>query len=88
MLFALQIRACEFISSAPNLFAAPQCLGYRNERGKATSAMCLPSFDLIVRHLKRVIRNGNNIKSVFVASDNNYMIKELTKALARMEVRD
>lgn len=50
--------------------------------------MCLPSFDLIVRHLKRVIRNGNDIKSVFVASDNNYMIEELTKALARMEVRN
>lgn len=49
--------------------------------------MCLPSFDLIVRHLKRVIRNGSNVKSVFVASDNNYMIEELTKALARMEVR-
>ncbi|XP_031840852.2 O-fucosyltransferase 1 isoform X3 [Nomia melanderi] len=80
------VRACEFISSTPNLFAAPQCLGYRNERGKATSAMCLPSFDLIVRHLKRVIRNGKDIKSVFVASDNNYMIEELTKALARMEV--
>ncbi|XP_043253909.1 GDP-fucose protein O-fucosyltransferase 1 [Colletes gigas] len=80
------VRACEFISSTPNLFAAPQCLGYRNERGKATSAMCLPSFDLIVRHLKRVIRNGNDIRSVFVASDNNYMTEELTKALARMEV--
>ncbi|KAF3427878.1 hypothetical protein E2986_08822 [Frieseomelitta varia] len=79
------VRACEFISSTPNLFAAPQCLGYRNERGKATSAMCLPSFDLVIRHLKRVIRNGNDIKSVFVASDNNYMIEELTKALARMK---
>lgn len=50
--------------------------------------MCLPSLDLIVRHLKRVVRNGKDIKSVFVASDNNYMIEELTKALARMEVRN
>lgn len=81
-----QVRACEFISSTPNLFAAPQCLGYRNERGRATAAMCLPSIDLIVRHLKRIIRSGSNIKSVFVASDNNYMISDLTKALARMEV--
>lgn len=81
------MRACEFISNTPNLFAAPQCLGYRNERGKATKAMCLPSFDLIVRHLKRVIRYGNDVKAVFVASDNNYMINELTKALARMEVK-
>ena len=48
--------------------------------------MCLPPFDLILRHLKRVIRNNKDVKSVFVASDNNYMIPELTKALSRMEV--
>lgn len=82
----LQVRACEFISTSPNLFAAPQCLGYRNERGKATKTMCLPSFEVIVRHLKRVIRNGKDIKSVFVASDNNYMIPELTKAVERIGV--
>ncbi|XP_001602191.2 GDP-fucose protein O-fucosyltransferase 1 [Nasonia vitripennis] len=81
------VRACEFISTSPNLFAAPQCLGYRNERGKATKTMCLPSFEVIVRHLKRVIRNGKDIKSVFVASDNNYMIPELTKALERMDIK-
>ncbi|XP_012233286.1 GDP-fucose protein O-fucosyltransferase 1 [Linepithema humile] len=80
------IRACEHISSAPNLFAAPQCLGYRNERGKATSSMCLPSFDLILRHLKRVIRNGNDVKSVFVASDNNHMLEKLEEALSRMKI--
>lgn len=81
------VRACEFTSSSPNLFAAPQCLGYRNERGKATSTMCFPTLDVILRHLKRVIRNDSNIKSIFVASDNNYMISELNNALARMEVR-
>ncbi|XP_043275938.1 GDP-fucose protein O-fucosyltransferase 1 [Venturia canescens] len=81
------VRACEFISSTPNLFAAPQCLGYRNERGKATHSMCLPNLNVILRHLKRVIRNGKDIKSVFVASDNNYMIPELTKALERMEIQ-
>lgn len=83
---SFQVRACEFISTTPNLFAAPQCLGYRNERGKATSSMCLPSFELIVRHLKRVIRNGNDVKSVFVASDGNHTLDELGKALARMKV--
>jgi len=86
LLCLLQVRACEHISFTPNLFAAPQCLGYRNERGKATMSMCLPSFELIVRHLKRVIRNGNDIKSVFVASDNNYMLDQLGEALARMKV--
>ncbi|XP_044015725.1 GDP-fucose protein O-fucosyltransferase 1 [Aphidius gifuensis] len=80
------VRACEFISSTPNLFAAPQCLGYRNERGKATPGMCLPNVDLILRHLKRVIRNAKDVKSVFIASDNDYMIHDLSNALARMEV--
>ncbi|XP_015108530.1 GDP-fucose protein O-fucosyltransferase 1 [Diachasma alloeum] len=80
------VRACEFISSTPNLFAGPQCLGYRNERGKATPGMCLPSLELILKHIKRVIRNGKNIKSVFVASDSNYMIGDLSKALSRMEI--
>ncbi|XP_063984273.1 GDP-fucose protein O-fucosyltransferase 1 [Diachasmimorpha longicaudata] len=80
------VRACEFIASTPNLFAAPQCLGYRNERGKATPGMCLPSWELILKHIKRVIRNGKNVKSVFVASDSNYMIEDLSKALSRMEI--
>ncbi|XP_072765380.1 GDP-fucose protein O-fucosyltransferase 1 [Anoplolepis gracilipes] len=80
------VRACEHISFTPNLFAAPQCLGYRNERGKATMSMCLPSFELIVRHLKRVIRNGNDVKSVFVASDSNHMLDKLGEALARMKI--
>ncbi|XP_011633785.1 GDP-fucose protein O-fucosyltransferase 1 [Pogonomyrmex barbatus] len=80
------VRACEHIPSAPNLFAAPQCLGYQNERGKATSSMCLPSFDVIVTQLKRVIRNGKDIKSVFVASDDDYMLDKLTEALERMKI--
>lgn len=55
--------------------------------------MCLPSKEIIVRQLKRVIKNFNNkkdrnkiIKSVFVASDNNHMIHDLTEGLKRMKV--
>lgn len=81
-----QERACEHIPSAPDLFAAPQCLGYQNERGKATLSMCLPSFDIIITQLKRVIRNGKDIMSVFVASDNDYMLDRLGEALSRMKV--
>lgn len=81
-----QSRACEYISSSPNLFAAPQCLGYRNEHGKATQTMCLPSEDVIINQIKRVIRNGKNVKSVFVASDYNYMIDKLTASLSRMQI--
>ncbi|PSN57587.1 GDP-fucose protein O-fucosyltransferase 1 [Blattella germanica] len=63
------VRACEHVHHSPNLFAAPQCLGYRNERGVVTSEMCLPSKDIIIRQLKRVIRNEKNVVALFVASD-------------------
>ncbi|CAH1368326.1 GDP-fucose protein O-fucosyltransferase 1 isoform X1 [Tenebrio molitor] len=84
------VRACDHIPDSPNLFAAPQCLGYRNEKGKATSEMCLPSKETIIRQLKRVIKKSNAdnvIKSVFVSSDNNHMIADLNDALKRVKVQ-
>lgn len=90
------VRACKHIPESPNLFSAPQCLGYRNEKGKATPEMCLPSKEIILRQLKRTIKMINNspaneynhktIKSVFVASDNNHMIEDLQSALKRMKI--
>ncbi|KAH0952545.1 hypothetical protein HN011_002327 [Eciton burchellii] len=80
------VRTCTHIPTSPNLFSAAQCLGYRNERGKATMAMCLPSLPVIIRHIKRVIRNGKNIKSIFVAADENHMLDEIGEALARMQI--
>lgn len=85
------VRACEHIPQSPNLFAAPQCLGYRNENGKATKDMCLPSKETIIRQLKRTIKNYNNkngdiVKSVFVAADSNHMLSDLSEALKRMKV--
>lgn len=90
------VRACEHIPESPNLFAAAQCVGYQNEKGKATKDMCLPSKEAVIRQLKRVIKNINNsvnnnndrtIKSVYVASDNNHMLDELETALKRMKVQ-
>lgn len=80
------VRACEHIPNSPSLFAAPQCVGYRNENGKATKEMCLPSKETIIRQIKRVIKNLKTIKSVFVASDSNHMVSELTEALKRTKV--
>lgn len=82
------IRACEHIKHSNNLFASPQCLGYRNEKGVPTMDMCLPPTELIIRQLKRVIKNfkDKSIKSVFVASDSNHMLTELNTALKRMKV--
>ena len=49
--------------------------------------MCLPSFDLIIRHIKRTLRKSKEVKSIFVASDNDYMIEELNNALSRINVK-
>ncbi|XP_066943775.1 GDP-fucose protein O-fucosyltransferase 1 [Macrobrachium rosenbergii] len=78
-------RACEHVEHSPNFFAAPQCLGYRNEHGVATQELCLPSESTIVKKLKRVIKSVG-AKSVFVASDNDFMIEPLSKALHKMKV--
>lgn len=87
------VKACKHIPDSPSLFSAPQCLGYHNEHGKATMDMCLPSKEIIVRQLKRIIKNANNldskdkvIKSVFVASDSNHMIDDLKSGLKRMKI--
>nr|CAD7205217.1 unnamed protein product [Timema douglasi] len=80
------VRACEHIPHTPGLFAAPQCVGYRNEHGAATSEMCLPSRETMVRQVKRVLRSVKDARAVFVASDSNHMVPELTQLLRRMEV--
>lgn len=53
--FVLQKRACDYIPSSPLLFAAAQCLGYRNEHGDATPEMCMPSEATILKQIKRIV---------------------------------
>ncbi|KAJ8892119.1 hypothetical protein PR048_004699 [Dryococelus australis] len=84
MVRCASVRACEHVHHSPNLFAAPQCLGYRNERGVTTPEMCLPSKDSVIRQLKRTLRYVKDVKSLFVASDSNHMIPDLREALKRM----
>ncbi|XP_060532235.1 GDP-fucose protein O-fucosyltransferase 1 [Cylas formicarius] len=91
------VRACEHIPGSPNLFSAPQCLGYKNEKGKATMEMCLPSKEIIIRQLKRSIKKINNavnngngnevINSIFVSSDSNHMVDEIQGGLKRMNIK-
>lgn len=87
------IRACEHVKDAKNLFASPQCLGYQNERGELTMDICMPSHELILRKIKRLakkfkdISKKNEIKSVFVASDNNHMLEYLNEHLRRMNIK-
>lgn len=86
------VRACEHIKDSQQLFASPQCLGYNNEKGNLYPELCMPSKELIIRQLKRLIKNvkqdhpRNEVRSVFVASDNNHMLMELNNALQRMNI--
>ncbi|XP_075165566.1 O-fucosyltransferase 1 [Haematobia irritans] len=86
------VRACDHIKDSQQLFASPQCLGYNNEKGNLYPELCMPSKELIIRQIKRLIKNvkqdhpKNEIRSVFVASDANHMITELNSALQRMNI--
>lgn len=81
-------RACKHIAQNSLLFSAPQCLGYRNEYGKASEELCFPKFETVVKQLKRVIRKyGDDVSTVFVASDNNHLIPELSHALASFNLK-
>ncbi|XP_018012864.1 GDP-fucose protein O-fucosyltransferase 1 [Hyalella azteca] len=79
-------RACEHVEQSPNLFAAPQCLGYLNERGRATHELCLPSFSTIVKQIKRAIKKVN-ASIIFVASDHDHMMDQLTEAFSKLKVK-
>ncbi|CAB3361319.1 Hypothetical predicted protein [Cloeon dipterum] len=79
------VRACQHIPETKNLFSAPQCLGYNNEFGLATPAMCMPNKEIIIRHLRKLLKSSN-YESVFVASDNNHMLKELANSLKKNNI--
>lgn len=78
-------RACEHVVNAPSLFASAQCLGYRNENGRASTELCLPSDEIIIRQLRRVV-GQYKAKSIFVASDFNHMIDKLNTVFKKMSV--
>lgn len=43
------IKACEHVKTSPTLFASPQCVGYKNEKGPLTASMCLPERNEVIR---------------------------------------
>ncbi|RVE47762.1 hypothetical protein evm_007517 [Chilo suppressalis] len=79
-------KACQHVNDSPMLFAAPQCVGYKNEKGPLTVSMCLPTKTAVIKQVKRAVKKINSIKYVFVASDSNHMIEDLNKALENLEV--
>lgn len=80
------MRACEHIKNSPNMFAAPQCLGYNNEHGLGTHDLCFPATKSILDDLRKVLKKCK-AKTVFVASDNNHMLKEIENGLQDLRVK-
>ncbi|KAM3959071.1 LOW QUALITY PROTEIN: GDP-fucose protein O-fucosyltransferase 1-like [Aphomia sociella] len=79
-------KACQHVQDSPTLFAAPQCVGYKNERGPLTLSMCFPQKSEIIKQVKS-LKKLDNIKYVFIASDSNHMIEEFNSALDGFEVK-
>jgi len=79
-------KACTHIGSSSHLFSSPQCLGYRNEMGRPTSDMCLPSGDLILKQVRRAVKEVKAV-AVFVASDNDHMAGFLENKLKKAGVK-
>ncbi|CAH2104709.1 unnamed protein product [Euphydryas editha] len=80
------VKACQHVADSPKLFAAAQCVGYKNERGKLTSSMCLPQKSEIIKQVKRALKKHKDIKYIFVASDSNHMTEDFGIALQYLDV--
>lgn len=78
-----QSNACKHIDSGSALFASPQCVGYRGEKGKLTLEMCYPSDDTIVKQVKRAVKE-KKINNVFIATDSRDLISKMKKAMPKV----
>lgn len=75
-------RACEHTASTDQLFSSPQCLGYRNERGRLTTELCAPDDNMVAEAVEAAVRKYGAL-SVYVASDNDHMLKYLGRRLGQ-----
>ncbi|XP_013200489.1 GDP-fucose protein O-fucosyltransferase 1 [Amyelois transitella] len=80
-------KACRHVHDSPMLFAAPQCVGYKNEKGPLTISMCLPDKMDIVKQVKRALKKLSDIKYIFVASDSNPMIDDLKRSTNSLDIK-
>lgn len=46
------VKACKHVQDSPTLFAAPQCVGYKSERGPLTLSMCFPQKSEIIKYVQ------------------------------------
>jgi len=78
-------RACEHTQSSHNLFSSPQCLGYKNEFGSLSTDLCMPSMNIIMEQVRREIELVGAV-AVYVASDNDHMIREFKEHLKDLNI--
>ncbi|KAK0408886.1 hypothetical protein QR680_004223 [Steinernema hermaphroditum] len=81
-------NVCQNLKMGPqktNLFASAQCIGYFGEKGELSFDMCKPSEELVLQTVEDKV-NAIGAKSVFVASDKDHMIPELTDRLKSLGV--
>ena len=83
---SLQERACEHVKDerTTSFFASPQCIQPGSTK-KLTYEMCLPPKSEILKKTKKIVKKAKATR-VFVATDNDPMIKELTEALKSLKV--
>ena len=78
-------RACEHTKTAQNLFSSPQCLGYKNEYGKLTTNLCMPSTNTIMEMVRTKIMTLGAV-AVFIASDNDHMVRQFRREFSKENV--
>ena len=64
--------------------ASPQCLENKNK--VVTKDICLPNENLILRKIGKVVKK-TNITKIYVATDQNPMIKEIESFLKKYSVK-
>lgn len=76
-------NACEIFATNKNtikgFMASPQCTGFQR-KDELTVDMCLPQKSLVLYQTRETMLR-NNVRKLFVASDNDHMISELISHL-------
>lgn len=81
----VQVRACDHIDGVSNMMASPQCMGYKPQ-AKLTASLCLPEKQDVLKDVKRAVK-AIKAKGVYVATDNDPMLNDLSKHLKSLKVR-
>ncbi|KAJ8306354.1 hypothetical protein KUTeg_016899 [Tegillarca granosa] len=78
-------NACRNLDDFTNYMASPQCLGYKGDK-KVTTKICLPPKEEVLRLTKNIVLS-TKIKNIYVATDKDPMIKDLTKHLEKQKIK-